>query len=745
MIGFVCEIDQTCRTACEGLPFYASHEGKAYCVLHYPGSEDKALDFEKIVNQKVENNDYNFRGAWFPYSTGFLEREVIETDADFSFATFNKELDPDIYEDVLDEDFLEPIVFRDAEFKAKAHFQGTKFCTDTDFSGVEFGKRVDFSQAVFASKAVFEGVTFEYSAKFREAIFGGDVDFSGSKFLRNPENWYPEDMVIFTEARFDGNAEFSEVTIDATSVLFLSAYFCGTVDFDRADFCQSASVFKNAEFHQGVWFTDAAFGANTWFTGTKFLGEADFCGTKLHNADFRESSFALNANFELATFGGDRCYFTGLTFGKDVDFSHTTFDCPVHYATTVFGGEAEFSKAVFEGVAIFKEARFLHPVRFREANFGGFANFTEATFENAGSVVFQDATFATHVNFDEVQFGSKASFLNATFEGPAWFSRTIFVKEVHCEGASFRKEARFLGAKFVKGLDFSRAEFLAEAQFTMAEFELHPIFHYVTFGGRTTFAGVIVKDAISFVEADFQDKVLFSGTQNNRLFGPESSVDFRDVRVERPELVLFDTVMLRPHWLVGLDVSRLNFTNVSWYGLLDDPKGSLRDEIDAFPTRYKESRHELLAKTCRELYSNYEEKRDYKAAGEFHYWSMEALREKSWKRLGLIGSLYWALSGYGERPKRAFFVLVGLWMSFAILYMIVGHYSLRVFPIDSFWQTLESFGQSLVYSLAALARLSPVPVPEKPGLFQFAVTIEGILGPLQIALLALAIRRKVMR
>ena len=41
--------------------------------------------------------------------------------------------------------------------------------------------------------------------------------------------------------------------------------------------------------------------------------------------------------------------------------------------------------------------------------------------------------------------------------------------------------------------------------------------------------------------------------------------------------------------------------------------------------------------------------------------------------------------------------------------------------------------------------LSPEPKPEEPGLFQFLVGLEGILGPLQIALLALAIRRKVMR
>lgn len=50
-----------------------------------------------------------------------------------------------------------------------------------------------------------------------------------------------------------------------------------------------------------------------------------------------------------------------------------------------------------------------------------------------------------------------------------------------------------------------------------------------------------------------------------------------------------------------------------------------------------------------------------------------------------------------------------------------------------------------MYSLLALARLNPEPRPQEPGMFQFLVGLEGLLGPLQIALLALAVRRKVMR
>lgn len=57
----------------------------------------------------------------------------------------------------------------------------------------------------------------------------------------------------------------------------------------------------------------------------------------------------------------------------------------------------------------------------------------------------------------------------------------------------------------------------------------------------------------------------------------------------------------------------------------------------------------------------------------------------------------------------------------------------------------EDFEQALVCSLGAVARLNPEPRPTEPGLFQFLVIVAGLLGPLQIALLALAVRRKVMQ
>jgi hypothetical protein len=203
---------------------------------------------------------------------------------------------------------------------------------------------------------------------------------------------------------------------------------------------------------------------------------------------------------------------------------------------------------------------------------------------------------------------------------------------------------------------------------------------------------------------------------------------------------------LRPSAFVDVNAQEFDFTDVEWFRWPEGDELKLEDEIKAVeaqssPPYPRPTAMRKLQRACRRLMNNAEENRDYLTANKFHYWSMELLRKESWRRLGLIGTLYWALSGYGERPRRAFLVLVGMWALFAFLYAMVAG-------------AIEHVGQAALYSLATMVRLTNVPAmaevttllqPSQPGLFQVLVTAEGILGPLQIALLALAVRRQVMR
>src|SRR4051794_888941 len=81
--SFVCDCEEWMRSACNGIPFYKEHEGKRYCVLHYPDKE-KSVTFEVALQKKLEAGDFDFRGVWFPDAVDFSEFKFSAA-ADFSF------------------------------------------------------------------------------------------------------------------------------------------------------------------------------------------------------------------------------------------------------------------------------------------------------------------------------------------------------------------------------------------------------------------------------------------------------------------------------------------------------------------------------------------------------------------------------------------------------------------------------------------------------------------------------------
>jgi uncharacterized protein YjbI with pentapeptide repeats len=413
-------------------------------------------------------------------------------------------------------------------------------------------------------------------------------------------------------------------------------------------------------------------------------GDFNFSGAYFPNkvgAQFKPTSFKTHVDFHGANFEKDanfQFFHGGVTFERAIFKGATSF----------FGfirGGAKFDKAIFKGSTSFWGA-FVEEATFYEVTFEDDANFDTAQFQNRTS---SDGTTSTvGTTFRDATFEGRATFRMATFEG---------------------------------GAEFTGANFRGNADFT-----------WTTFRGTANFGSTSFEGAARFVDTRFSKLALKPE--------PTAAVTFRGAWIEKPELFSFYRVWLRPSSLFEMSgLGKANFIEVKWYGTLEEEieiveqRTRLAGDPNTTEQVVQASPHSLLAKVYRELYRNAEEDRDYPTANEFHFLSMEALRKESWKRLGLVGTLYWALSGYGERPRRAFGVLVGVCAAFAALYMLFG-------PAE-----LQNLGRAVVYSLGAVARLNPEPKPTEPGLFQFLVIAEGLLGPLQIGLLLLAIRRKVMR
>jgi hypothetical protein len=263
--------------------------------------------------------------------------------------------------------------------------------------------------------------------------------------------------------------------------------------------------------------------------------------------------------------------------------------------------------------------------------------------------------------------------------GTALFADYAFSKEASFEGATFSSEADFRGATFRERAHFVGATFSGKAHFGGA-----------TFSGQAFFRGATFSSDTYFADATFKENARFYSTKTF----PRTALNFGGSTIEKPERISFHTTYSRPSWFVDVDAQKFDFSDVEWFKIPDASKPdadelqrlTLEHEIEKLVRPHTAERRGLsdkdvqtlrkqslrrLTKSCRRLMNNAEENRDYPTANELHYWSMEAQRKEGWSRLGLIATLYWVLSGYGERPLRAFGVLVGIWLTFAALYLVL--------------------------------------------------------------------------
>ena len=84
-----CNCEEWMRPACASLPTYERHNGKNYCVLHFPQKKNRA-EFHKAISNKLALKDYNFSGVSFPPETYFNDYH-FEKDAVFEGCIFEGE------------------------------------------------------------------------------------------------------------------------------------------------------------------------------------------------------------------------------------------------------------------------------------------------------------------------------------------------------------------------------------------------------------------------------------------------------------------------------------------------------------------------------------------------------------------------------------------------------------------------------------------------------------------------------
>lgn len=399
-----------------------------------------------------------------------------------------------------------------------------------------------------------------------------------------------------------------------------------------------------------------------------------------------------------------------------------------------------------------KAARQKH-LSFARARFLGEATFSNVNFER--------------VQFDGATFGGKTTFAATTF-GDASFLHTTFEEDVEFSETTWRGSAQFSGSHFFDSADFKRASFLERASLRFrARSQLHMEGARFPMGGRLVVAGA----AVSLRGAVFGDgtdlivailvaelslaRTHFKGRASLNWNRPHL-VDFQRADFDSPENVRINGNLSRA-LLHGTDLSRVTFdskftlsTRRGRKVLFQEIAHSKADELPEH-WRYPEDL-DSLRRTYQQLKRNFESRKSNAEAGDFYYGEMEMFRRSSRGFHRSVHELYKFCSGYGERAGRALwvFLLVVFLGSVAIALVpgavpgaLSGDSGIRFGqPLD--WARL---GQALLLSLRSAALLRGVPTADYQASWvgTLVFTVLSILGPLQLAMLIIALRRLMKR
>jgi hypothetical protein len=582
----------------------------------------------------------------------------------------------------------------------KAH-EGKRYCV-LHFPDRE--KSEDFSRALKRKleneEFDFRGVSFPEKVSFKGFEFGSDADFGHATF------WNGAD---FSHAHFKEKAYFNAGSFNYLPVDFSFALFDGP------------AYFGGRQFEVLADFRSATFGAQSFFGGCKFT----------YGADFRGSSFAAIA------------YFAGVHFHGYAWFSSVTFGVP--------GGPANFD-AAFRSRPKPKDSKDDSLSEDSLLRMDLRADFSGANFHSQTS--FRDATFNLPTDFLRVNKNTenkteKTEFVSAVFNAEVRFQDAIFPAMADFSYARFNESAADFSSAGFGPSNFSHALFKVSSDFRLASFNEPADFSNTTFAGQTDFRAAQFKSTANLSSVLIESYLRFAGANGKQSFGSESSLDLQFATIEKPECVSFHTLTLRPVWFVNVDARAFSFTNVDW------DWRNINDEIEHLRTKAISTPHRLMAIAYRHLAVNAEDNHQYEDASRFRYLAMDARRLDGWRGFTpwRLSWWYWLASGYGERMLRAFLVILAIWLVAGLLYTRVGfarweprtatESDVVTATRDNVGAAL-SFSRALTYSAGVMTLQRPEPRPATTAA-QTLVLLETILGPVQAALLALAIRRKFMR
>lgn len=424
------------------------------------------------------------------------------------------------------------------------------------------------------------------------------------------------------------------------------------------------------------------------------------------------------------------------------------------FTRMVFPGPADFGGAEF-GAAFFNGTVFRGPCDFTGASFKDVAFFHGAVFEDEAG--FALAGFALACTFSRATFHRVASFTGATFQAAADFTGAVFGGEAGFTDVSFESGAAFGGAVFEGEGSFRQATFVTTADFTEASFHGAAGFPRARFGGAAVFRGAGFLGGGDFREALFGSPGVDVGGARfvgQTVFGPRReagetvpvfaglSADFRGARLEQPGAVTLVEADLSACRLLEADVRWMRLIRPRWLQAAGGLPRSLAFDEVAPPDPDTAVPWGELERLYRELRANAEAAGELDRAGEFYLGLQEMRRRNPATPTGVRTLLGTArqLSGYGEQPLRVLAWTLGLWLAAAAGYLLLGISSVTGGSVLEVARPMDWL-RALHFSLGVMTLTPPWDLVTQ-GAARGVQVVQHLLGPTLLALLILAVRRR---
>lgn len=527
-------------------------------------------------------------------------------------------------------------------------------------------------------------------------IFPEDFSFSRSGF----ENISSE--IDFSHAVFYGDVDGSNCT------------FWGSLKFCKTEFKKNIAV-KNCVFEQSLLSDSAVFECGAVFEKVTFKSIARFNKSKFLNlvvlvgCRLDQGIGFVGCIFENSLL----CRVTKFFISSS--FSHCEFAKSVTFRGCLLSGSTSFDNSIATEKFLIKSTQVDGKVSFSKTTFLGLTDFSGVTFK--GSAVFLEAVFNKRVDFgvSKIQNYSDYFFrLTADSNNPVYFEEKAVFS--YC---TFRDELYFDKTIFKKTAEFKNARFFANT-----------IFNNACFHSDVCFDGAIISKIMSL----WNDNVTQLPSDGEISF--KGSIIVEHVKISQAKLNQFD--------MRDVDLSKFYFYLCEW-----------EKDRDGISCVFKNS-HQVLDDykkqeiVYRALKKAAIDNSDHIMASDWHYQEMVSCRNKlkysdcrSVDENFLMFCLwvYGLISGYGERPIRAFACFAYLYIFLFLSLFVSKLFALNMppweMPCAAFYDVISALFKMPLYIL-------PTRWDENI-LYYFALTLSRVVFPIQIALFTLSLRNRLRR